>query len=67
MYKSEINMIEVELLGREQQERIEADRRRSEASGQAQLQRLQEQATQTRVRHNRAKQQYHFPPPYGYK
>lgn len=119
MYRQEINIIEVELLGREQQvsqapamlcslmagwsggsdssvcvagdwcsytlgwptsfvfaplmprhlwqERIEAERAMAEASGQAQLQRLQDQALQTRVRFNRAKQQYHFPPPFGYK
>ncbi len=67
VYKQEINIIEVELLGREQQERIEADRVAAEASGVAQLQRLQEQALQTRVRFNRAKQRYHFPPPFGYK
>ncbi|GAB4822561.1 hypothetical protein N2152v2_009607 [Parachlorella kessleri] len=66
VYKQEINIIEVELLGREQQERIEADRVAAEASGVAQLQRLQEQALQTRVRFNRAKQRYHFPPPFGY-
>lgn len=67
MYRQEINIIEVELLGREQQERIERERAAAEASGLAQLQRLQEQATQTRIRFNRAKQQYHFPPPAGYK
>jgi hypothetical protein len=67
VYKQEINVIEVELLGREQQERIEQDRAVAEASGLAQLQRLQEQALQTRIRFNRAKQHYHFPPPFGYK
>lgn len=67
VYRQEINIIEVELLGREQQERIERERAAAEASGLAQLQRLQEQATQTRIRFNRAKQQYHFPPPAGYK
>ena len=49
------------------QERIEAERAAAEASGVAALQRLQDQALQTRIRFNRAKQQYHFPPPFGYK
>lgn len=67
MYREEINLIEVELLGREHYERIEHDRRQAEESGTAQLRRIQEQFIQTRTKFNRAKQQYYFPALKGYK
>lgn len=67
VYRDEINLIEVELLGREHGERIAAERAAAEASGAARLQRLQEQLVQTRVKYNRAKYQYYYPGVKGYK
>lgn len=51
----------MELLGREHYERVQRERQLAEESGMAQLRRLQEQAFQTRIKYNRAKQQYYFP------
>jgi hypothetical protein len=67
VYRDEINLIEVELLGREHFERVFQDRRRAEASGTAQLRRCQEQVMQTRVKFNKAKHQQYFPLLKGYK
>ncbi|EFN59785.1 hypothetical protein CHLNCDRAFT_56574 [Chlorella variabilis] len=66
VYRDEINLIEVELLGRQHAERVAAERAAAEASGAAQLQRLQEQLLQTRVKYNRAKYQYYYPGVKGY-
>ncbi|KAI3429707.1 hypothetical protein D9Q98_005792 [Chlorella vulgaris] len=66
VYRDEINLIEVDLMGREHSERIAAERAAAEASGTAQLQRLQEQLLQTRVKYNRAKYQYYYPAVKGY-
>ena len=55
VYKEEINLIEVELLGREHYERMERDRVRAEETGLAQLKRLEEQELQTRIKYNTAK------------
>ncbi|KAH7615566.1 hypothetical protein Ndes2526B_g09687 [Nannochloris sp. 'desiccata'] len=61
VYNDEINLIEVELLGREHYERMQRDRQVAEETGAAQLQRLQENILQTRQKYNRAKHQYYFP------
>ena len=66
VYKEEINLIEVELLGREHYERMERDRVRAEETGLAQLRRLQEQELQTRIKYNKAKHQYYFPKEKGW-
>lgn len=57
----------MELLGREHAERIHHDRELAESTGLARLQRLEEQALQTRIKYNRAKHQYYFPHVKGYK
>lgn len=62
----EINLIEVELLGREHYERMEQDRARAEETGLAQLKRLQEHELQTRMKYNKAKHQYYFPREKGF-
>ena len=67
VYNNEINLIEVELLGREHYERMQRDRQIAEETGAAQLQRLQENILQTRVKYNRAKHQYYFPSMKGFK
>lgn len=67
MYNDEINLIEVELLGREHYERMQRDRQVAEETGAAQLQRLQENILQTRQKYNRAKHQYYFPLMKGFK
>lgn len=67
MYENEINIIEVELLGREHYERMQRERAVAEETGAAQLQRLQENMLQTRIKYNRAKQQYYFPEMKGFK
>ncbi len=67
VFRDEINLIEVELLGREHAERMAAERAAAEASGAAQLQRLQEQLLQTRIKYNRAKYAYYHPFVKGYK
>lgn len=66
VYRDEINLIEVELLGREHYAKVAEERARAEESGTAQLIRVQEQLLQTRVKLNRAKQQYYFPKEKGY-
>ncbi|KAL4421597.1 hypothetical protein ABPG75_010888 [Micractinium tetrahymenae] len=66
VYRDEINLVEVELLGREHAERVAAERAAAEASGAAQLQRLQEQLLQTRIKYNRAKYGYYHPFVKGY-
>ena len=66
VYKEEINLIEVELLGREHYERMERDRVRAEETGLAHLKRLQEQELQTRIKYNNAKHQYYFPKEKGW-
>ncbi|KAL4450201.1 hypothetical protein ABPG77_010870 [Micractinium sp. CCAP 211/92] len=66
VFRDEINLIEVELLGREHAERMAAERAAAEASGAAQLQRLQEQLLQTRIKYNRAKYAYYHPFVKGY-
>lgn len=66
VYKDEINLIEVELLGREHYERMERDRVRAEETGLAQLKRLQEHELQTRIKYNKAKHQYYFPKEKGF-
>eukprot|EP00887_Chlorella_sp_A99_P003983 scaffold11.g3983.t1 len=66
VYRDEINLVEVELLGREHGERIRAERAAAEASGAAALQRLQDQALQTRIKFNRAKYRYYYPRVRGY-
>lgn len=66
MYHDEINLIEVELLGREHYERMERDRQRAEETGLAQLQRLQENMLQTRLKYNKAKHRYYFPEEKGF-
>jgi len=60
-------LIEVELLGREHYERMQRERAQAEATGEAQLRRLQEQSLQTRIKYNRAKHQYYFPHLKGWK
>jgi len=67
VYHDEINLIEVELLGREHYERMERDRQHAEETGAAQLQRLQEHMLQTRLKFNRAKRQFYFPHLKGFK
>lgn len=67
VFRDEINLIEVELLGREHAERVAAERAAAEASGAARLQRLQEQLLQTRIKYNRAKYAYYHPFVKGYK
>jgi hypothetical protein len=67
VYHDEINLIEVELLGREHYERMQRDRQIAEETGAAQLQRLQENILQTRIKYNRAKHQYYFPSMKGFK
>ena len=67
VYREEVNLLEVELLGREHAERIHHDRELAESTGLARLQRLEEQALQTRIKYNRAKHQYYFPHVKGYK
>ena len=62
----EINLIEVELLGREHYERMERERLRAEETGLAQLKRLQEHELQTRMKYNKAKHQYYFPKEKGF-
>jgi len=66
VYKEEINLIEVELLGREHYERMERDRVRAEETGLAQLKRLEEQELQTRIKYNTAKHKYYFPKEKGW-
>jgi hypothetical protein len=66
VYRDEINLIEVELLGREHYAKVAEERAQAEESGTAQLRRVQEQLLQTRVKLNRAKQQYYFPKEKGY-
>eukprot|EP00889_Picochlorum_renovo_P004243 jgi/Picre1/31273/NNA_006627.t1 len=66
VYHDEINLIEVELLGREHYERMERDRQRAEETGLAQLQRLQENMLQTRLKYNKAKHRYYFPEEKGF-
>jgi hypothetical protein len=67
VYREEINLIEVELLGREHYERMQRDRQLAEETGTARLQRLQEQIVQTRMKYNRAKHQFYFPQLKGFK
>jgi hypothetical protein len=67
VYRDEINLIEVELLGREHFERMQRERARAESTGEAQLRRLQEQMLQTRIKYNQAKHQYYFPKLKGWK
>ena len=66
VYIDEINLIEVELLGREHYERMETDRLRAEETVLAQLKRLQEHELQTRMKYNKAKHQYYFPKEKGF-
>ena len=67
VYREEINVVEVELLGREQSERLQRERQAAEASGAAQLARMEEQLTQTRVKLNQTKRRYYFPAVRGFK
>jgi len=67
VYKDEINLIEVELIGREHFERMERDRQHAESTGIANLRRLQESTLQTRLKYNKAKHQYYFPREKGFK
>lgn len=67
MYLEEINLIDVELLGREHFERMERDRQHAESTGLAQLKRLQEHMLQTRLKYNKAKHEYYFPKEKGFK
>eukprot|EP00890_Picochlorum_soloecismus_P005506 jgi/Picsp_1/5957/NSC_03313-R1_hypothetical protein CHLNCDRAFT_56574 [Chlorella variabilis] len=66
VYKDEINLIEVELIGREHFERMERDRQHAESTGIANLRRLQENMLQTRLKYNKAKHQYYFPSEKGF-
>lgn len=45
MYQDEVDMMEIELLGRERAERLAAERAAAEASGRAELARMQARAT----------------------
>lgn len=67
VYRDEINLIEVELLGREHYERMERDRQMAEDTGTARLQRVQEQMLQSRMKLNKAKRGYYFPDLKGFK
>jgi len=67
VYREEINLIEVELLGREHYERMQQDRQHAEETGTAQLRRLQEHILQTRMKFNRARRESYFPHLKGFK
>lgn len=54
------------MLGREHYERMERDRQRAEETGLAELQRLQENMLQTRLKYNKAKHRYYFPEEKGF-
>lgn len=67
VYREEINLIEVELLGREHYERMQEQRLIEEETGTARLRRIQEQMLQTRIKYNKAKHQFYFPNLKGFK
>lgn len=67
VYREEINLIEVELLGREHFDRMQKERQIAEETGTARLRRLQEQILQTRIKYNKAKHQFYFPYLKGFK
>ncbi len=47
MYQDEVDMMEIELLGRERAERLAAERATAEATGRAELARMQVRGTET--------------------
>ncbi len=66
MYQDEIDMMEIELLGRERAERLEAERAAAEASGRAELARLQDALIATEQKLDIAKKRLYFPAAKGY-
>ena len=67
MHKEEVDLIEVELLGRERVAKASADKAAAEASGELALARAAEKLLQTEARIDRIKQQLFFPSVKGYK
>lgn len=66
MYQDEVDMMEIELLGRERAERLAAERAAAEASGRAELARLQATLLATEQKLDIAKKRLHFPAARGY-
>ncbi len=66
MYQDEVDMMEIELLGRERAERLAAERAQAEATGRAELTRLQATLLATEQKVDIAKKRLHFPAAKGY-
>ena len=66
MYQDEVDMMEIELLGRDRAECLAAERAAAEASGRAELARLQATLLATEQKLDIAKKRLHFPAAKGY-
>lgn len=66
LYQEEVDLIEVELMGRERTARMAAERRAAESTGWAELARLRDSLTQADLRVDLSKKRLHFPDVKGY-
>lgn len=66
IYQDEVDMVEIELLGRERQQRMAAERAAAERSGSAELGRMQESLLATEQKLDIAKKRLYFPAVQGY-
>lgn len=66
MYQDEVDMMEIELLGRERAERLAAERAAAEANGRAELARLEATLLATEQKLDVAKKRLYFPAAKGY-
>ncbi|KAK9816598.1 hypothetical protein WJX72_002556 [[Myrmecia] bisecta] len=67
MLQDELDLIEVEVMGRQRMARLAEERALAEATGWAQLKRLQDSLAQLEARLDRLKQELYFPAVKGYK
>ena len=66
IYQDEVDMMEIELLGRQRQQRLADDRAAAERSGGAELGRMQDVLQATELKLDVAKKQLYFPSVQGY-
>ena len=66
MYQDEMDMMEIELLGRERQARLAAERAAAETSGRAELARVQTSLQATEQKLDIAKKRLYFPAVKGF-
>ena len=66
MYQDEADMMEIELLGRDRQARLAAERAAAEKSGRAELGRVQDSLQATEQKLDIAKKRLYFPAVQGY-